>query len=557
MVGLSPLSDLKNVTKKTNTASGSQKKIILKHEETKQEEDSDTRIDLSAKKADHIISCNQELVLKHEESNQEEDMDTDSEFSDQENMEAFDIMKRREENLRLNREFFQQLGMDEAKLGLMSAKKPKIAPSKRGLKKEPVVLPRRTSLRLQRKDPEGGDLPPEALINKMAAYAVVDEHPRPPAGPLLMTEYLESKFSSLDQEHRHLVSVISSLKPVTIEPSLADLDSYIAAMKKTRITAERVAKVVPNRIYSVTFHPSPNRVLVATGDTWGKLGILDVCSEEKLGSDGVCCYSPHSRPITCLEFPPFAPHHLYSCGYDGTLRRGDFESGVFDEVYSVPEEDDVLLRNFSFTSPHTMLVSQNTGNVALVDTRSKSTKAESTYDLNMRALRTVSVHPLQKEIFCTAGVEGTLRVWDLRKMKMKKNEPIVTLPHGKSINSAYFSPLTGKYILSTSLDDRLTIFDSSVISAEIKPSKIISHNNHTGRWLTGFRATWHPAREDVFVVGSMNRPREITLFSDKGKKLHSFLDPDHLGSVCSLNALHTSRAMLVGANSSGRLHVFM
>ncbi|KAH3870774.1 hypothetical protein DPMN_033964 [Dreissena polymorpha] len=84
MVGLSPLSDLKNVTKKTNTASGSQKKIILKHEETKQEEDSDTRIDLSAKKADHIISCNQELVLKHEESNQEEDMDTDSEFSDQE-----------------------------------------------------------------------------------------------------------------------------------------------------------------------------------------------------------------------------------------------------------------------------------------------------------------------------------------------------------------------------------------------------------------------------------------------------------------------------------------
>jgi hypothetical protein len=31
------------------------------------------------------------------------------------NMEAFNIMKRREENLRLNREFFQQLGMDEVR----------------------------------------------------------------------------------------------------------------------------------------------------------------------------------------------------------------------------------------------------------------------------------------------------------------------------------------------------------------------------------------------------------------------------------------------------------
>lgn len=39
------------------------------------------------------------------------------------------------------------------------------------------------------------------------------------------------------------------------------------------------------------------------------------------------------------------------------------------QVYSLAEEEDILLRNFSFTSPHTMLVSQNTGCVALVDTR--------------------------------------------------------------------------------------------------------------------------------------------------------------------------------------------
>ena len=35
------------------------------------------------------------------------------------------------------------------------------------------------------------------------------------------------------------------------------------------------------------------------------------------------------------------------------------------------------------------------------------------------------------------------------------------------------------------------------------------HNNHTGRWLTNFRAVWHPQREDCFVVGSMDRPRRV------------------------------------------------
>ena len=35
----------------------------------------------------------------------------------------------------------------------------------------------------------------------------------------------------------------------------------------------------------------------------------------------------------------------------------------------MPEDEDVLLRNFSFITPSTMLVSQHDGSVVLVDTR--------------------------------------------------------------------------------------------------------------------------------------------------------------------------------------------
>ncbi len=84
------------------------------------------------------------------------------------------------------------------------------------------------------------------------------------------------------------------------------------------------------------------------------------------------------------------------------------------------------------------------------------------------------------------------------------------------------------------------------------------HNNHTGRWLTNFRAIWHPAREDVFAVGSMEQPRRMQLYScPDGALMHTFTNAQHLSSVCSLLAFHSTRPVIVGGNSSGRVHVFM
>ena len=41
---------------------------------------------------------------------------------------------------------------------------------------------------------------------------------------------------------------------------------------------DRVAKLVPNRILSLAIHPSEDRVLVAAGGKWGKVGLWDaVC----------------------------------------------------------------------------------------------------------------------------------------------------------------------------------------------------------------------------------------------------------------------------------------
>ncbi len=43
-----------------------------------------------------------------------------------------------------------------------------------------------------------------------------------------------------------------------------------------QIKAEQVAKVVPQRIFSMAIHPSEDKILAIAGDKWGRLGIWDV-----------------------------------------------------------------------------------------------------------------------------------------------------------------------------------------------------------------------------------------------------------------------------------------
>ena len=55
------------------------------------------------------------------------------------------------------------------------------------------------------------------------------------------------------------------------------------------------------------------------------------------------------------------------------------------------------------------------------------------------------------------------------------------------------------------------------------------------------------------------QPRQIEVFSAQGgqpRRVMSLQDPDWMASVQSRNAFHPSLDIVVGANASGRVHVF-
>ncbi|XP_041030620.1 WD repeat-containing protein 76 [Carcharodon carcharias] len=460
--------------------------------------------------------------------------------------------KKRLKNIQENAQFFASLNMLETanklrEIGKRQPIKRRIAPRREKLKssgEQPTV---RRSMRLLRLEPTGTPLPEIPIETQMKVEEIDERIP----GPLKMvgndeedskvTENLINTWLEISQGEMHIEKKQS-----------VELKKYKSSLNRMTIQEGFVAKVTTKRVCSLALHPSQHRFLVAAGSTSGHVGLWDLSSQ----ADGILEFKPHCGPVNCLHFSPSNSAELLSLSNDGSIRCGNVATAVFDQVYT---SDTWNTSSFDFLAEDgsTLIVSHWDGDVAIVDRRTPSISGELDAYLGIKHLRTVSVHPVHRQYFVTAAAR-CVTIYDVRNLKTSHKEAVAhTDGHRKNVNSAYFSPVTGNRVVTIGLDDRIRIFDTSAIIPKIPVVASIIHNNFTGRWLTKFRAVWDPKREDVFVVGSMTRPRQIEAFHNTGYKVHEFRDAEWLGSVCSINVMHPTKNVLVGGNSSGRLHVFM
>lgn len=86
------------------------------------------------------------------------------------------------------------------------------------------------------------------------------------------------------------------------------------------------------------------------------------------------------------------------------------------------------------------------------------------------------------------------RIWDIRRLEA--NSFLYELRHKRVVNSAYFSPVSGNKILTTSQDNRLRVWDSIFGNLD-SPSREIVHSHDFNRHLTPFRAEWDP--KDIYI----------------------------------------------------------
>ncbi|NXM27414.1 WDR76 protein, partial [Oxyruncus cristatus] len=454
--------------------------------------------------------------------------------------------RKRLKNITENAKFFAALKLHEvsARLNQIATKRQPHGTKRPKPKKVEDETARRRSMRLLRVEPS---IP----VSETPAQPGAEEYPQVPSGPVPMIPEDQAEDSKRTEALLNTWMRISEPKAVDADRRTPDMERYQKSLSSMVLSEENVRKVVKSRVCSMAIHPSESTILVAAGDKLGHVGLWNVVSG--WSEEGAHIFIPHSLQVSCMHFSPCNPAHLLSLSTD-SLRCGDVTRAVFDEICR--SEENFSSFDFLEDSASTAIVGNWDGDVAVVDRRTPRMSSELSADIGFKRTRTVHVHPMNKQYFLAAGLVDVC-VFDVRYLKPKGNQPVSSLTgHTKSVASAYFSPVTGSRVVTVCADDKLRVYDTTSLSSTITALSSTRHNCNTGRWLTRFRAIWDPKQEHCFLVGSMAQPRQISVFQDTGKLLHSFYNLDCLSSVCSINVVHPSRNILVGGNSSGRLHVF-
>lgn len=163
--------------------------------------------------------------------------------------------------------------------------------------------------------------------------------------------FKDDSVEAADAFAKNLVRLNSSEKPQnkqTTKSSLAaaDISMYDDLQPKFNALSidkeEWVAKVTPDRIYSVAAHPSESKLIVGAGDKRGYVGLWDVdaAMTDNQNNNGVYLFRPHVQPICCLEWS--SPSSLVSASYDGTVRCFNAETEIFTGLFATYDDSDTF-----------------------------------------------------------------------------------------------------------------------------------------------------------------------------------------------------------------------
>jgi hypothetical protein len=324
--------------------------------------------------------------------------------------------------------------------------------------------------------------------------------------------------------------------------------SKLTLGNETACSIARVAprvKVVKERIFSMSFHPSPDTPMLVAGDKWGQVGFLDL-RPGKDESKRVFALSPHARPISGLIHSTEG-QALFSCSYDGTVRRFDYHTGIFELLFH--KEDEMFSHICSSSDGSSLFVAGSTGDVYIIDPRvsSASDKPARHLDLHDRKVSTVDAHPTDAHLFVTASNDQTVKMWDVRKTVRSK--PLALLSHTLAVTSAYFAPALPHTVVTTCNDNLLRFWNPQATDSHLVQVK---HNNNTGRYITNFRAVWDP-NSSVVLIGNMNK--KLDVYDMNGNEIAS-VSHDLCSAIPAVNVAHATLALVASGNGSGYVNVW-
>jgi len=313
-----------------------------------------------------------------------------------------------------------------------------------------------------------------------------------------------------------------------------------------------VLKLTPDRLLSMDIHDRSDILAIVGCDRKGTIGLVVKSISEFNGGWSKINYEFHSEYATCCRFNISQSTQIHSTSYDSTFRTCDIVKNVSTETFKDPEGHG--LTAFDYRSPDTCLISDDKGDVLLIDLRVKLDTIER-FDASSKRIRGLQINPKHTDEFCISGLDHCVKIWDLRNMSSLK----ASLTTNYSCYGACYNKIAS-HIIATTRNDHLLSYSLDSLSQaadplDISPTKKVHHRNFVNRFVTPFTAQPHAKFESNFLIGSSNYPREITII-DENCQTKSSLRSENLNSLPVINVAHRTLPIIVGGNSSGRIHVF-
>ncbi|XP_055805691.1 uncharacterized protein LOC129874429 isoform X2 [Solanum dulcamara] len=315
-------------------------------------------------------------------------------------------------------------------------------------------------------------------------------------------------------------------------------------LESLKLEPDNIARVVPGRILNVHFFPTNNVRMVAVGNKFGNIGFWNVDAPQEDG-DAIYLYHPHSGPVSGILVDPFSVSKMFTSCYDGFIRVMDIEKEMFGLAYlSEHPIFSISLR------PHDMksiYYGEGSGELGILDLRTG--KSSASWKLHDERINTIDFTSENCNIMATSSTDGSACIWDLRKVGAHKPKSLQTVFHKRAVHSAYFSP-SGRFLATTSIDNNVGLLSG----ANYEDTSMISHYNHTNRWISSFRGIW--GWDDSYIyIGNIQRGVDVISVADK--KLDFTLRSEHMTAIpCRFDAHHEEVGMLAGATSGGQVYIW-
>lgn len=330
------------------------------------------------------------------------------------------------------------------------------------------------------------------------------------------------------------------------------------------VADDRDIKVVPERITSIAFHPSPEKTIVFAGDKMGEVGVWDAGLPQ---DEGLVNFKFHTRGVATITVDPENTARVYTGSYDGSVRMLDLQAQKSTEALVYEPDVDAGISDFSLVNTNMIYYTTLTGQFGTHDLREKPSVASS-IRLSEKKIGGFSVNPLNTNHVATASLDRTLKVWDIRKPYQISDDE--TEPMGAFLCGTYHSRLsvsasswnTSGQIVCNGYDNTINVFnlgeqdygkDGNIV---LEPSFRLQHNCQTGRWVSILKARWQERPKDgvqKFVIGNMTRYADV--FAGSGHQL-AHVDAEHMTAVPAVSQFHRSENWLCGGNASGKVYLW-